>query len=80
MFLKILLQGLDPNLSGYKAALTLYEREVGLQLEKVCHFGFLEHVLLEEFGKKGIKKYLKEYLHLSLLQGTVQCTIDDVVV
>ena len=52
MFLKILLQGLDPNLSGYRAALTLYEREVGLQPEKVCHFGFLEHMLLE-FGKRA---------------------------
>ena len=80
MFLKILLQGLDPNLSGYKATLTLYEREAGLQPEKVCHFVFLEHMLLEEFGKKGIKKYLKEYSHFSLLWGTVLPTIDNVFV
>ena len=52
MFLKILLRGLDPNLSGYEAALTLCEWEAGPQPEKVCHFGFLEHVLLEEFGKR----------------------------
>ena len=53
MFLKILLQGLDPNLSGYEATLTLYEREAGLKPEKVCHFVFfLEHMLLKEFEKK----------------------------
>ena len=79
MFLKILLQGLDPNLSGYEAALTLYEREAGPQPEKVCHFVFLEHVLLEEFEeKKDIEKYLKEYSHFSLLWGTVLHTVDDV--
>ena len=54
-FWKILLQGLDPNLRGYQAALTLYEREEGLQPEKVCHFAFffLEHMLSEEFGIKA---------------------------
>ena len=49
----ILLQGLDTNLSGYKAALTLYKREVGLQPKKVCHSVFLEYMLLEEFGIKA---------------------------
>ena len=48
--LKILLQGLDPNLCAHQAAFTLYEKEVGPKPKKVCHFGFLEHVLLEEFG------------------------------
>ena len=54
--------------------MALYECKVGKKPEKVCHLVFLEHVLLEEFGKKDMKKYLKEYLHLSLLWGTVQCT------
>ena len=49
----ILLQGLDPNLRGYDAMLALYEREVGSQPKKVCHFVFLEHMLLEEFGIKA---------------------------
>ena len=81
MFLKkILLQGLDPNISGYEVALALYECKAGNKPEKVCHLVFLEHMLLEEFGKKDMKKYLKEYSHLSLLWGTVQCTIDDVAV
>ena len=56
MFLKILLQGLDPGLSGYEAALALYEREVGPKLEKVCHLAFPEHMLLKEFEKKDIEK------------------------
>ena len=34
----MLLQGLDPSLIGYEAALALYEREVGQKPEKVCHF------------------------------------------
>ena len=38
--LKKLLQGLDPNLRGYQAALALYKKEEGPQPEKVCHFGF----------------------------------------
>ena len=52
MFLKILLQGLDPGLSGYEVVLALYEREAGPKPEKVCHLVFPEHVLLKEFGKK----------------------------
>ena len=68
---KLLLQGLDPKLSGYEAALALYEWGVEKKPEKVCHLIFLEHMPLEEFGKKDIKKYLKEYSHFSLLQGTV---------
>ena len=36
----ILLQGLNPELSGYEAALALYEREAGPKPEKVCHLGF----------------------------------------
>ena len=48
--------------------------------EKVCHLVFLEHMLLEKFEKKDIKKYLKEYSHFSLLWGTVLCTKDDVAV
>ena len=55
MFLKILLQGLDPGLSGYQAALALYDREMGKKPEKVCHLVFLEHMLLKEFGKKTWK-------------------------
>ena len=50
---KILLQGLDPNLRGYDAMLALYEREAGPRPKKVCHFIFLEHMLLEEFGIKA---------------------------
>ena len=53
MLLTILLQGLDSNLSGYEAALTLYECEAGKKPEKVHHLVFLEHVLSEEFGKKA---------------------------
>ena len=34
----MLLQGLDPNLTSYEAALALYKREVGQKPEKVCHF------------------------------------------
>ena len=41
----ILLQGLNPVLSGYEAALALYEREVGPKPEKVCHLFFGAHVL-----------------------------------
>ena len=41
----VLLQGLDPELSGYEAVLALYEREVGLKPEKVCHF--FEHMVLK---------------------------------
>ena len=52
MQLFVLLQGLDPKLSGYEAALALYEREVGPKPEKVCHFSFFEHVLLTELDKK----------------------------
>ena len=54
----ILLQGLDPKLSGYKAVLALYEREVGPKPEKVCHLVFFpsEHMLLKEFGKKDMEK------------------------
>ena len=80
MLLKILLQGLDPNLQGHQAALALYEKEVGPKPKKVHHFGFLKHVLLEEFGITVEKKYLKEYLLCSLLRGTVQHTVDNVVV
>ena len=56
MFLKILLQGLDSNLSGYEAVLALYECKAGEKTEKVHHLVFLEHVLLEKFGKKDIEK------------------------
>ena len=57
MFLKILLQGMDPNLSGYKVVLALYEYKVGKKSEKECHLVlFLEHVLLEKFEKKDIEK------------------------
>ena len=40
----VLLYGLDLELSGYKVALVLYEREVGPKPEKVCHFSF-EHMV-----------------------------------
>ena len=40
------LQGLDPSVSGYEAALALYEREAGPKPEKACHFVFFEHVVL----------------------------------
>ena len=56
MFLKILLQGLDPNLSGYKVALALYECEVGKKPEKLCHLVFLEHVLFRKIWKRDIEK------------------------
>ena len=48
----MLLQGLDPELSGYEVALALYEWEAGKKPEKVCHLVFLEHMLLEKFGKR----------------------------
>ena len=73
MQLFILLQGLDPKLSGYEAALRLYEREVGPKPEKVCHFVFFKHVLLMELDKKH-GKVTKQYSHQSLCQGTVECT------
>ena len=56
MFLKILLQGLDSGLSGYQAALALYERQAGKKPKKVCHLVFPEHVLLKQFGKKDVEK------------------------
>ena len=53
MLKNILLQGLDPNLGAYQAAVALYEKEEGPQPEKVCHFGFLlKHVRSKEFGMK----------------------------
>ena len=56
MSLKILLQGLDPSLSGYEVALALYEREEGPRPENVCHLVFPEHMLLKEFEKKDMEK------------------------
>ena len=43
-------------MSGYEAALALYEREAGPKPKKVGHLVFPEHVLLKEFGKKDIEK------------------------
>ena len=74
MYLFILLQGLNPKLSGYKAALALYEREMGPKPEKVCHFVFFEHALLTELDKKH-GKVTKEYSYLSLNWGSVECTL-----
>ena len=73
MQLFILLQGLDPKLSRYEAALKLYEREVGPKPEKVCHFIFFEHVLLTELDRKH-GKVTKQYSHHSLFWGTIECT------
>ena len=52
---KILLQGLDPNLRGYQAALALYEKEAGAATKKGMPFWFffLEHMLSQEFGIKA---------------------------
>ena len=58
-------------------ALALYEEEVGPEPEKVCHFGFCEHVLLEKFRISVEKRYLKEYSLFSQSWGTVLCTFDD---
>ena len=69
----MLLQGLNPELSGYKAALNLYEREAGPKPKKVHHFVFFEHMLLMELDKKH-GKVTKQYSHQSLSWGTVECT------
>ena len=63
-------------------ALALYEKEVGPKPKKVCHFSFLEHVLLKrkKFGIISREKYLKEYLLCSQFWGTILHTIDIVVV
>ena len=79
MQLFILLQCIDPRLSGYKAALALYEREAGPKPEKVCHFVSFEHVLLMELDRKH-GKVTKQYSHQSLSQGIVECTQPDVLV
>ena len=42
-------------MQGHVVAHALYEKEVGPKPEKVCHFGFLKHMLLEEFGITGEK-------------------------
>ena len=73
MQLFILLQGLNPGLSRYEAALALYEREAGLKPEKVHHFVFFKHVPLTELDKKH-GKVTKQYSHQSLSWGTVECT------
>ena len=52
----MLLQGLNPGLNGYEAALALYEREAGPKPEKVCHFVFFKHVLLMKLDKKNMEK------------------------
>ena len=49
---KILLQGLDPKLSGYEAALALYEWEAGKNQKRYAILFFLEQMLLENFGKR----------------------------
>ena len=43
----MLLQGLDPSLTGYEAVLALYEREVGQKTRKGMPF-FLKHLVLEK--------------------------------
>ena len=48
----MLLQGLDPTLTSYEAALALYEREVGQKPEKLCHFFFQAR----SFFKKKVEK------------------------
>ena len=82
MFLKkILLQGLDPNLRGYQAALALYKRSrAATQKGMPFCFFFPWARALKRIWNKGIEKYLKEYLLFSQLWGTVQHTIDNVVV
>ena len=74
MYLLILLQGLDPRLSGYEAALALYDREAGPKPEKVCHLFFFEHVVLMEcWIKTG--KMVKKYSCFSPFWGTLSCTL-----
>ena len=64
-----------------KVALALYEHgRWGKNQKRYHHLGFLEHVLFRKIWKKGIEKIIREYLHLSLLWGTVQHTIDNVFV
>ena len=60
-------------LSGYEAVLALYERKVGPNPEKVCHFFFSEHVLLEDLGKNHEKR-VKEDSLFSVHWGTIECT------
>ena len=67
MYLLILLQGLDPRLSGYEAALALYDREAGPKPEKVCHLFFFEHVVLMECWIKTWKNGEKIFMFLSIL-------------
>ena len=52
-------------------ALTLYEKEVGPKPEKVCHFGFLKHVLFKrkKFGIINKEKHLKGILTLLTILG-----------
>ena len=69
MFLKLLLQGLDSNLSGYEAVLALYEHEAGKKPEKVCHLIFLEHVLFRKIWKKDIEEIIKRVLTSFSLVG-----------
>ena len=70
MQLFILLQGLNPKLSRYEAALALYEREAGLKPEKVCHFVFFEHMLLMELDKKKHEEATKN-THINLYLGAL---------
>ena len=74
MQLFILLQGLEPKLSRYEAALKLYEREAVPKPEKVCHFVFFEHMLLTELDRKH-GKVTKQCSHHSPFWGTVEHTL-----
>ena len=55
---------------GYEVVLHLYEREVGLQPEKICG----SHVFAEKHGVLKNSRRNELYSYNSFVWGTVQCT------
>ena len=78
VFQKNIIAGSRSKLKGLPSCTHPLQKGRGTATQKgmpFCFFFSWAHAL-RRIWNKYIEKYLKEYLHLSLLWGTVQCTID----
>ena len=76
----ILLQGLDPESKWLWSGISAIWMGGGEKTRKGMPYWFSWACALRKIWKRDIEKIIKEYLHLSLLWGTVQHTKDDVLV